>query len=135
MRLIKFRAWDKGKEKMYKAIKEIYFTSMPGEKHSLSAIRFWSNQEGEWKHYMKSAVHLELMQYTGLKDKNVKEIYEGDIVKTFWKSMGWNGGLGIITWKPKSACFKIMNKAGDQCGINNRPEVIGNIYQNPELAP
>lgn len=94
-----------------------------------------------------------IMQYTGLKDKNGKEIYEGDIVKD-------NGGLylpkkvGVVVYgKFKSDAYggdgshnvcigydiKYPDKQNNEWGIysgdfpNNRIEVIGNIYENLEL--
>ena len=82
-----------------------------------------------------------LGQYTGLKDKNGKEIYEGDIIG--WKSFIENGKLfmGIIKWYTDLASFAVYTSLNDiypyetdllkvtQIGC----EVIGNIYDNPEL--
>ena len=86
MREIKFRAWDKARKKMI--YKFIIAPTSPG-----------------WGGFI-------FMQYTGLRDKNGKEIYEGDVVKHSC------GAYGVITW------------------INHTPtesEIIGNIYENPEL--
>lgn len=67
-----------------------------------------------------------LMQYTGLKDKNGREIYEGDIVSFHMP------GRGIIEWDDGSASFVVVNK---WMAIVHFEEtnVIGNIYENPEL--
>ena len=61
------------------------------------------------------------MQYTGLKDKNGKEIYEGDIIgaKNGWKEI-------IISLDDYALLGYIAT-------VTNDVEVIGDIYQNPEL--
>lgn len=76
---------------------------------------------------------VELMQYTGLKDKNGKEIYEGDIVEIIRPCILERGEVKFI-----NGCFAIKSKDTllmlYQCEINNfKLKVIGNIYDNPEL--
>jgi uncharacterized phage protein (TIGR01671 family) len=72
---------------------------------------------------------VELQQYTGLKDKNKKEIYEGDIVKSI--EGGW---LYQIQFLPYGG-FQLKTNDGWPKEIKNASnyEVIGNIYENPEL--
>ena len=61
-----------------------------------------------------------LMQFTGLKDKNGREIYEGDVLKTDW---GYNG---VVEWD-LFHFNKIQGTISEEC------EIVGNIYENPEL--
>lgn len=68
-------------------------------------------------------------QYTGLKDKNGKEIYEGDIVKTndFYE-------CGELVFKGKTEVIEnILDYINTVKSIDTTGEVIGNIYENPEL--
>ena len=73
------------------------------------------------------------MQYTGLKDKNGKEIYEGDIVNdTFYH------GKCVVYWDDDDCCFTTKSIEDDHrtptyFGSYLGWEVIGNIYEYPEL--
>lgn len=74
----------------------------------------------------------ELMQFIGLKDKKGKEIYEGDIVK----HAGW---VCKVVYGENGCCFSLVTKVGDTDlsviteAAAKHIEVIGNIYENPEL--
>ena len=77
-----------------------------------------------------------IMQYTGLKDKNGTEVYEGDIVS-------WNNKIGYIGFLKQEMGYCIILKdtdfrlghrnIGSGYDFNADIEVIGNIYENPEL--
>jgi hypothetical protein len=70
-------------------------------------------------------------QFTGLKDKNGKEVYEGDILK-----YEETGSFGVMTWLGKTAQFGFSNGwANPVHGYANVNEavIIGNIFENPEL--
>ena len=72
--------------------------------------------------------NIELMQYTGLKDENGREIYEGDIVKCFRDSVSVvcmkMDAWGLVT---NGIGFKPFYEIYGHC------EITGNIYENPEL--
>jgi uncharacterized phage protein (TIGR01671 family) len=78
---------------------------------------------------------VELMQYTGLKDKNGKEIYEGDVLKGHY----WNYGkerrfIGKVVYGMHG--FKLVGVKqylGMAQDFNSLYEIIGNSYENPEL--
>jgi uncharacterized phage protein (TIGR01671 family) len=115
-REIKFRAWD------------IDSKSWVDSTHAMIQIgtgRLLYPFNGENESWFPIGTQL-LSQYTGLKDKNGKEIYEGDILQDI------EGLLGVVKYSgSKFSAF-------DSLGWNNLqfPEesiVVGNIYENPEL--
>ena len=81
-----------------------------------------------------------IMQYTGLKDKNGKEIYENDFLRTpnglSPMAMLANGvgshSIGLVEWDPNSLAWVLDDEylSGSQC---EDLEIIGNIYENPEV--
>jgi len=117
MREIKFRAWINNK----------MVTGDLAETHiSLRGLKQYDN-------YI-------LMQYTGLKDKNGKEIYEGDIVRV--SASGWHdepdGKIEIAHWCVCGFGFCNADENYKESHIchgwtsGNDLEIIGNIYENPE---
>ncbi len=82
-------------------------------------------------------INTSIMQFTGLKDKNGKEIYEGDIVKDKPEEM--KEIIYQIKWNEFCARFDLWWKDGSSCiksDLVDSPtcyEVIGNIYENPEI--
>jgi len=119
MREIKFRAWDKEKKEMFEH--GLFYLST--QKDFVEGFLCQIN-DGEWVDYKGK---LTLMQYTGLKDKNGKEIYEGDIVNNYeynYEVIFFNGSFGLEISKDELK--------SPLCFYNNI-EVIGNIYENPEL--
>ena len=112
MREIKFRAWDKEE-----------LTMTPPELMSLMP------------NCIKSEDDLDVfMQYTGLKDKYSNEIYEGDIISQPYVDFGNNLStmIGEVIYSRDS--FVIDNKKDQTLEVvMGYCEVIGNIYENPEL--
>ena len=91
--------------------------------------------------YNQSAENVEVMQFTGLKDRNGKEIYEGDIVSyksskhdgedyvTFNGVIEWWSGQTHVGWRYRSGKHTHVLKRGQLYST----EVIGNIYENKDL--
>ena len=80
----------------------------------------------------------EIMQYTGLKDKNGKEIYEGDIVKGWVPDPEKDEDISNATIEYHGSSFDVYEGktfVGDleSCTLNRSIEVVGNIYENKEL--
>ena len=113
-REIKFRAWDKKNKRIY----EVWELTLE-EDGSVDILRMWGMKG---RQMFKLGGEIELMQYTGLKDKNGKEIYEGDIVKTNNKRI-FSIEIPDIFYKLADGSWMTETDFG----------VIGNIYENPEL--
>ena len=70
-----------------------------------------------------------IMQCTGLQDKNGKLIYEGDVVRFY------DDTICIIKWDNESGMFCTLDTEGQaMIGVPEYYEVLGNIYENPELV-
>jgi uncharacterized phage protein (TIGR01671 family) len=141
VREIKFRAWDKKSKKM-----------LYGDFCIWASSGRWAiyddedgGKSGLWEHNISDDYDLEVMQYTGLHDKNGKEIWEGDILSDSLVttkddpakdgyflysevifSEGSFCGKEINGWDPMTEIYPLA-------GNYSRQEVIGNIYENPEL--
>lgn len=126
MREIKFRAWDKEKKQMVIWGDDDFYYLAKDYDGSVNLIGC-HNGGGDPD---SSITDYELMQYTGLKDKNGKEIYEGDIVRLTTKTGGDIDRLCEWSYRNNGWRFQGFNYAGDDQRII---EVIGNIYENPEL--
>ena len=79
-----------------------------------------------------------LLQYTGLKDKNGKEIYEGDILKYNFPYDGRLKHTSPVTYLETQASFGVIDFYGNNIPLYDMPanncfEIIGNIYENPEF--
>ena len=120
MRDIKFRVWDNERNAMFNS-KSVDIDFFEGKIEITSdTIRYDEVYTDEIKDF-------ELMQYVGCKDRNNKEIYEGDIVKT-------KEHIGQIIYS--KGMFFIDVKGDFYLPIYNVSEfmeVIGNIYENPDL--
>lgn len=131
--MIKFRVWDKEEKKMHK-VKTIEFSRRGARIIHLAEVN--SNGKGDHKRWYSS---VELMQSTGLKDKNGVEIYEGDIVEFKYPYDKRIKTKGVIVRDDNKACFGIsMEETTEQYELyritaENYLTVIGNVHQNPEL--
>jgi uncharacterized phage protein (TIGR01671 family) len=130
MREIKFRAWYKGephpicsdeleeweKPKMFYGVEHLYDGGVDG----LGGVSSFGSLIDDPDYI--------LMQYTGLKDKNGVEIYEGDVVSV-------DRHRGAIAWDDSRAAFTLgtVQFAPTYPIASKYLEVIGNIHENPEL--
>ena len=122
----KFRAWDQ-------ALNEMNYKVMVGncdtDDENWTCPIIWIEERQDWLHFDDYEC---IMQSTGLKDKNGKEIFEGDI-------LGTKDGLlnGIIEYREDLGMFVNSliryNNFERLCNVASDREIIGNIYENKEL--
>jgi uncharacterized phage protein (TIGR01671 family) len=123
MREIKFRAWDKRKKRMYDTV--VLDGYSRNRTMKVGWVGYFPIQKSVSK---KEAGNFILMQYTGLTDKNGKEIYEGDIVKC-------GNNLYLVKWVEGG--FVALNEydtVPSHMFAVCEWEVVGNVFENPELS-
>lgn len=119
MNLPKFRAWFKQGSKMV----------------NVATIDFLEKEVKSHANVMYSFDEIELMQSTGLIDKNGEEIFEGDVLLTY------DGELAKVYWDDVLAGWFVdfiyetaeLSEVADLQSSRSICKIIGNIYENPEL--
>jgi uncharacterized phage protein (TIGR01671 family) len=126
MRELKFRVWDKEAGEYLEGEEDKAFVLKLDGTHYVEMTFGYYNKGKDWV----------IEQFTGLKDKNGKEIYEGDIVENTYEDVGkvryevrWDCGRFIMESR------KPVNLVQIGMGIYpHSSEVIGNIHENQELV-
>ena len=131
MKEIKFRAWLKEDKKMVN-VETMDFTD--------KSIQYLEKSEFINAYLLRRVGFddIELMQYIGLRDKNGKEIYEGDIIKYKFPYDIRLKHISPVKFLETEASFGIKDRYGNEIPLytisaNNYFEVIGNIYENKNL--
>jgi uncharacterized phage protein (TIGR01671 family) len=146
MRSIKFRAWDKERKEMCLPLGlSFLFETENGIRAEVPE----TNKESQELFRDIFPENLELMQFTGLKDKNGNGVYEGDIVKAHEVIPSTNelqrqiqgvdavqlDFIGQVEWDNEGADYQVTDgKIIRGLGMERQVlEIIGNVYENPDL--
>jgi uncharacterized phage protein (TIGR01671 family) len=137
----KFRAWDKENSKMYGSVENgngvarIEFDQYGALEH-ISIFQYMPDGSFEFNKLHREDDSFELMQFTGVTDKDNAEVYEGDILELY----SWDEEGDIVKRKVdfKEGCFHVTDLDDfGTCPIMmvELPycKVVGNIYESPEL--
>ena len=130
----KFRAWDRTRNEMnYK----VMVGNCDTDDENWTCPIIWIEEKKDWLHFDD---YDSIMQSTGLKDKNGKEIFEGDVlelkdcgetignVKVYWDDSLALFQLDAIIVDEKAPIYKVVDDE------NQSYIVVGNVYKNPELV-
>jgi uncharacterized phage protein (TIGR01671 family) len=117
MRKLKFRAWDKQDKRWVCNVYE----DEPFEIYLNGDYLGLAGSANDWQ----GSERYELSQFTGLHDIRDKEIYEGDILR-------FGNITGVCAWDEDQACFWFETDKMANFPLTSS-QVIGNIYENPDL--
>lgn len=132
-RKFKFRVWDSQQKKLW------YVGERNGFEYynvSLDICQSWEVSRARMCYGHSRNTGDVLMQWTGLKDKNGCDIYEGDILEVDFPTWNLHGVRVVARWDAPSFVFdnQVENWTEELKGyIQSRYKVIGNIYENPDL--
>lgn len=139
MREIKFRAWDDKKWRYDFAIYEGDVYAVLENCPDTNDVMLSEERTSHWK----------VVQFTGLKDKNGREVFEGDLLRNTYGDDHCpkchystpDKRVYVVIWRDNRACFDAISGKDEDPDQNwldpdcwhEYAEVIGNIYENPEL--
>lgn len=129
MREYKFRAWES--DKMYYQVRcGGIFDGIP------TAPTVWNEEHGDWLN-LTGQPHTIIMQYTGIEDKNGKEIYDRDIVKIYPREgygyLTMDSEMGVIEYVHGRYMIRGSSGNNPYFLIYAEVEVIGNVFENYDL--
>ena len=131
MRELRFRIWVKDEERYYDETDEESYQIIPNGQVTYTSEAY--EEDGVFYTDTTNATNnVVVEQYTGLKDKNGKPIYEGDIV-----GFKWTKSLYVVTYRKYDASFILENDEREETihlSLDKDDfEVFGTIHENPEL--
>lgn len=130
MREIKFRVWDK--------VKQVMINAYVIDQTTHAGLEYYNKCQGWYGNNIQVQFTYDKvvwLQFTGLKDKNGKEIYEGDICRVGKNGIGeifWNNDAAQFMIRWATELYKIIRQKEEPIFSNHKItfEVIGNIYEN-----